>query len=192
MIRNLSELKPYKSFLLGRIKDDVSPARGVVDGMLDELSEVLSLEEGESRQSISRGKEAKAGELFAGYLHYSEKQQATWTLNRNVVDETNHLILVCRYNRHIAIYISDTGWRSAIVKRLAALDKIGANYQRQVVIVQPRLTRARTRLARSKPKSPDAARLRQLDTLLLTQANACHGLQARLVVVCADDAGAGS
>ena len=69
---------------------------------------------------------------------------------------------------------------------LDALDKIGAGYERQVVIIQPRLTRARTLLARSKPNSPDAARLRQLDTLLLAQANACHGLQARLRVLCAD------
>ena len=69
---------------------------------------------------------------------------------------------------------------------LDALEKIGTNYERQVVIIQPRLTRARALLARSKPKSSDAARLRQLDTLLLTQANACHGLQARLRVVCAD------
>jgi hypothetical protein len=44
MIKNLSELKPYKSFLLGRIKDSSPPARGVVDALLDELSELLSLE----------------------------------------------------------------------------------------------------------------------------------------------------
>lgn len=50
-----------------------------------------------------------------------------------MVDQINHLILVCRRNRHVAIYLSDTSWRSAIVKQfgkagskgLSALYKIG-------------------------------------------------------------------
>ncbi|MEK6281716.1 MAG: hypothetical protein AABN95_15280 [Acidobacteriota bacterium] len=70
---------------------------------------------------------------------------------------------------------------------LKALGKIGSSYERQVVIVQPRLTKAREEFARKNPKSQDAARLRQLDTLLLEQENSCHGLQARLRVVCADE-----
>lgn len=89
MIKNLSELKPCKSFLLGRIKDSSPPARGVVDALLDELSELLSLESREKRLLISRGNEVKADELFAGYIHYVEKQQAPWTINPRVVDETN-------------------------------------------------------------------------------------------------------
>lgn len=117
MIKNLSELKPYKSFVLARIKGNTPPTRGVVDTCLDELSEVLSLEDGESRRLISRGNEAKAGELSAGYLHYVERQPATWTVNSRVVDEINHLVLVCRLNHHVAIYISDTRRRPAIVKR---------------------------------------------------------------------------
>ena len=117
MIKNLSELKPYKSFLLARIKDSSPPARGVVDALLDELSELLSLESREKRLLISRGNEVKADELLAGYIHYVEKQQAPWTLNPRVVDETNQLVLVFRLNQHVAIYISDTRWRSAIAKR---------------------------------------------------------------------------
>lgn len=70
---------------------------------------------------------------------------------------------------------------------LKALQSIGTSYQRQVVIIQPRLTQAREEYARKHPKSRDAARLRQLDTLLLEQENSCHGLQARLSVVCANE-----
>jgi hypothetical protein len=76
MIKQLSELKPYKSFLLGRIQGSKSPGRGVIDALLDELSEVLSLDVYENRHLVSRGDETKTGELFAGYLHYVEEQQA--------------------------------------------------------------------------------------------------------------------
>jgi hypothetical protein len=139
MIKNLSELKPYKSFLLGRIKDRNPPAVGVVDALLDELSEVLSLESDDSRQLVSKGKEVKAGELFVGYLHYTEKQQATWTLNPNVVDETNDLILVCRLNHHVAIYMSNTSWRSTIVKRF---DKDGSKGLGMLRKIEPGLLNA--------------------------------------------------
>lgn len=70
---------------------------------------------------------------------------------------------------------------------LAALGKIGTSYRRQVVIVQPRLTKAREQFARDNPDSPDAARLRQLDTLLLEHEDGCHSVQAELRVVCADE-----
>jgi hypothetical protein len=70
---------------------------------------------------------------------------------------------------------------------LKALQSIGTSYRRQVVIIQPRLTQAREEYARKHPKSRDAARLRQLDTLLLEQENSCHGLQASLSVICANE-----
>ena len=120
MIKNLSELKPYKSFLLGRIKTTKPPKRGVVDSLLDGLSDILSLDDDGSRKMISRGNEAKAGELLVGYLHYVEEQRAPWTLNSSIIDRSNHLILVCRMNQHVAIYLSDPRWRSAIV---AGFDK---------------------------------------------------------------------
>ncbi|HEX7333913.1 MAG TPA: hypothetical protein VF290_20585 [Pyrinomonadaceae bacterium] len=116
MIKKLSELKPYKSFLLGRIQGK-PPGRGVIDALLDELSEVLSLDADENRRLVSRGDETKTGELFAGYLHYVEEQQAPWTTNPSVVDETNQLVVVCRLKRHVAVYVSDPKWRSPIVKR---------------------------------------------------------------------------
>lgn len=96
MIKQLSELKPYKSFLLGRIQGAKVPARGLVDALLNELSEMLSLGDEDKRRLISRGDETKDGKLLVGYLHYVEEQQAAWTLNPDVVDETNHLLLVFR------------------------------------------------------------------------------------------------
>ena len=132
MIKNLSELKPYKSFLLGRIKNSSPPARGVVNALLDELSELLSFESRDKRLLISRGNEVKSDELFAGYIHYVEKQQAPWTLNPKVVDETNQLVLVFRLNQHVAIYISDTRWRSAIAKRFDKDENRGLGMLRKI------------------------------------------------------------
>jgi hypothetical protein len=73
--------------------------------------------------------------------------------------------------------------RSSMVQ---ALGQLGANFVRQVVIVQPRHTRTADGLARASPSSSDMARLRQLDTLLISADNDCHGLGATLTVVCED------
>jgi hypothetical protein len=116
VIKKLSELKPYKSLLLARVQSS-APVKGVVDNLLTDLRELLSLGEDGPRTLISEVSEINARELAVGYLHYSEETPAPWTLNRNVVDQINHLILVCRRNRHLAIYLSDTRWRSGIVKQ---------------------------------------------------------------------------
>jgi hypothetical protein len=132
MIKQLSELKPYKSFLLGRIQGAKVPARGLVDALLNELSELLSLGDEDKRRLISRGDETKDGKLLVGYLHYVEKQQAAWTLNPDVVDETNHLLLVFRMKHHVAIYLSDTRWRSAIVKHFGEKGSKGLGLLRKI------------------------------------------------------------
>jgi len=132
VINNLSELKPYKSLLLARVRGSL-PVKDIVDDLVDDLGELLSLGDGGPRTLISEGNATNVGELTVGYLHYSEETPTPWTLNRNVTDQINHLILVCRRNRHVAIYLSDTRWRSAIVKQfgktgakgLSALHKIG-------------------------------------------------------------------
>lgn len=57
-----------------------------------------------------------------------------------------------------------------------ALSKIGANYQRRIFIFQPRLTKTSHDKARKSNQCSDFARLRQLDTLLLSAAVSCKGL----------------
>jgi hypothetical protein len=130
MIKKLSELKPYKSLLLAQIQDSVT-VKNIVNDLLGDLRQLLSLDQPGPRTLITQANETNTGELAAGYLHYSEETPTPWTLNRNVVDQINHLILVCRRKRHIAIYLSDTRWRSGIVKQfgrtgngLSALRKI--------------------------------------------------------------------
>ena len=80
----------------------------------------------------------------------------------------------------VAFHDRDPSTRQEMI---AALRSIGSNYRRRVVIVQPHVTRARHDAARAKPDSADAARLRQLDTLLLgAEANA-NALGAEFMVI---------
>ncbi|HKR14831.1 MAG TPA: hypothetical protein VJT15_22390, partial [Pyrinomonadaceae bacterium] len=117
MIKKLSELKPYKSLLLARVQGSV-PVKNIIDNLLEDLKELLSLASDGPRTLVSQTNESNSGELAVGYLHYLEGTPSPWTLNQTVIDQINHLILVCRRNRHVAIYLSDTRWRSTIVKRL--------------------------------------------------------------------------
>jgi len=64
-----------------------------------------------------------------------------------------------------------------------ALRNLGSNYRRRVVIVQPHVTRARHDAARANPGSGDAARMRQLDSLLLGAEANVHALGAEFMVV---------
>jgi hypothetical protein len=70
---------------------------------------------------------------------------------------------------------------------LAALGVLGSNYARRVVILQPRLTRREHDLGRAEQdkgvESGRVARLRQLDTLLVSVEASCRDLGADLLVI---------
>lgn len=72
--------------------------------------------------------------------------------------------------------------REAMIEELRTL---GTNYARQVIIVQPHVTQARYETARVDPMSADAARLRQLDTLLLGAQADARSLGAEFLIVAA-------
>lgn len=138
MIKKLSELKPYKSLLLVRVHNSV-PVKEIINNLLGDLRQLLSLGEDGPRTLISEVNETNAGELAVDYLHYSEETPTPSTLNRNVVDQLNHLILVCRRKRHLAIYLSDTRWRSGIVK---AFGKTGTKGLTALQKIEPGLLNA--------------------------------------------------
>jgi hypothetical protein len=83
--------------------------------------------------------------------------------------------------------ISDLVWQngkpSTRKAMIAALKKLKRKPLRRVVILQPHVTEARHKLARSKPKGIEAKRLNQLDTLLLSARSSCNGLSAEFVVI---------
>ena len=64
-----------------------------------------------------------------------------------------------------------------------ALGDIGANYDRRVIVFQPRVTKSMLTNTRKKPNGTNYARLRQLDTLLLGAAANCKGLGVEFSVL---------
>lgn len=71
---------------------------------------------------------------------------------------------------------------------IEALARIGSSYRRRVIVLQPQVTEKKVHEVRQAAADGgnhkgDAARLRQLDTLLLAAEATAHGLGAELVVV---------
>src|SRR5215471_14561636 len=116
MTKSVSELKPYKSLLLGRVRDGV-PLGRVVTNALDDLSELFGLEAAGHRKLVSRGDTTKSGAIYVGFLHYSDERTPTWTTNSDFVDRINQLIIVSRLKRLVAIYVSDARLRPLITKQ---------------------------------------------------------------------------
>lgn len=64
-----------------------------------------------------------------------------------------------------------------------ALDRVKDNYVKRVYVFQPRLTRSMVEQARKNKTSSEYARLRQLDTLLLSAASSCKGMGVEFKVI---------
>lgn len=64
-----------------------------------------------------------------------------------------------------------------------ALGKVQDNYLKRIYVLQPRLTKHILEQARKTQGSSDHARLRQLDTLLLSAAASCKGLGVDFIVI---------
>lgn len=111
-----STLRPYKSFVLARIKDEFEEAR-FVDYALTDITEMLSLEGAARRRLVSRSPAQMEGELEIGFIHFTESRPAPWTEDPSIEDMVNHLVLVARRNRHVAICVTDGSLRSSIMRR---------------------------------------------------------------------------
>jgi hypothetical protein len=92
-------------------------------------------------------------------------------LRRGIGKQVSHLVW---HNRALAD-------RQAMINAIIAA---GANCRREVVILQPRHSKALDDRARSQPNGQEMARLRQLDTLLIGAENDCHALRAPMRVLC--------
>ena len=87
----------------------------------------------------------------------------------------------------LADRIGDRVWHNgtsaAAAGFIAAVDALGADYNRNVVILQPRLRRTVVDAARATAAAPGFRRLQQLDTLLLGARANIVGLNARIYVI---------
>jgi hypothetical protein len=83
--------------------------------------------------------------------------------------------------------ISELVWfnreKSTREEMIKALSKIGDNFIKKVYILQPHLTRSMVKKARKDKKGSTYARLRQLDTLLLSAAASSKGLGVEFFVI---------
>jgi hypothetical protein len=120
MATELSQLKPYESLLLGRKEGD-QPLDTLVSSILAEATSFLQIDTSVT-SPISRkkkgGLEATAsGELVVGFLHYLEERPASWTSDVTIKDRLNHLVLICARGSHVAILLTDSGRKTAFLKR---------------------------------------------------------------------------
>ena len=124
MANDFKLLKPYRSFILAKIRDKFDLGR-ITDQVLEDIVGMLSLGDTERRRLISRFPAQQDEELEVGYLHFEEIRPVTWTVNPSITDTFNHLVVICRRNRHVAICATDVAFRSSVVRRLDRGDSLG-------------------------------------------------------------------
>jgi hypothetical protein len=99
----------------------------------------------------------------------------------------DRLLMAEGFTVRLSEKIKDLVWRDrSPVDRAVmhdALKNLKSQCDRRVIVLQPQVTKRRWDYARKNPNSPDAARLRQLNTLLLSASAACHGLRASFLVI---------
>jgi len=124
MANDLALLRPYRSFIMTRIRErfDID---GMTDHVLEDVVGMLNLGKTNRRHLINRTAARQDEELEVGYVHFTEVQSVTWTANPSVVDTLNHLVVICRRNRHMAICATDVSLRSSIVRRFDRGDSPG-------------------------------------------------------------------
>lgn len=114
---NLQDLRPYKSFIVATVRAGAA-VNGLINRILNELqNDVLRLGQAGQGQLLNRQNTTNTAGMAVGGLHYLEEKVAPWTTDVTVTDQHNHLALVCRRDRAVAILMTDAQWRSAILGR---------------------------------------------------------------------------
>ncbi len=117
---SLDELGPYASFLLAEVRSGAS-REDILAQSLDQTEELLDLEAEDPRTLVSRGEPRKDDVLWVGWIHYELAHRPSWYLSNDneVLDRIHHLVLLCRRDRHLAIFASEATARERIRRALA-------------------------------------------------------------------------
>ena len=145
---------------------------------LDDTSEppVLSLihVKGANSKEATRGISVSAHEIVVGQaiknLRYLDQANISEGLRAGLEHKIGKLVW---HNRQL----------STRDEMLNALSKIGASYERLIVVLQPHVTKSKLQEVRGKTSHRDYGRIRQLDTLLHGAQAACRDLGAKFMVV---------
>jgi hypothetical protein len=129
----MDDLRPYKSLILAQLPDDGSEPVNIVESVVDGLTEVLGLQDEQiitlgDLETVDVADENSPGPdpLYVKFLHYREERTPTWYGGGEELNDTlNHLALACQRKRHVAIYLSDSRKRSAVIGRLGGPSATG-------------------------------------------------------------------
>lgn len=126
----VKSLKPYRSFVLGHIKDGIK-TKNVLNAILDEVKETLKLD-GVDRTVITTSRAKQDRQLETAFVCFLERSVSPWTIDSSIVDVLNHLVVICRYNRFCSICFSDSSFRLPIVKRFDTDENTGLGALRPI------------------------------------------------------------
>jgi hypothetical protein len=131
MESKFEELQPYKSLLI--IEFRVSPAKMALKEVFDDTIYVLGLDgKDQGVKLISRNGPTVIGKLEMAFAHFTRQQRASWTRNSEIVDTLNHLVLLCRYETFVGIFLSDPSLRNRLASRLDDSDGKGLAMMKRV------------------------------------------------------------
>jgi len=127
----LQNLHPFKSLLLAEITGTESDAHvaaikhKIID-LLEDRKSVTDVVDGDSNRDV--------GDLDeTAFFYYKERSPAPWTDDPDFVDLLNHLAVICRRGRQLAIYCSDPLLLARVRKAIASRKKTGAFLQLALV-----------------------------------------------------------
>ena len=138
----LEQLRPYKSFILAKVREDKKNKK---DNEVNDVSEeskendpkkltyeiLIDLEkkltDDKSQLLRNRFDPQKIGVLTVGVFHYLEKRSPPWSLPQNYLqDHLNHLAVVCVYKEFVGIFLSDSSRKDIITNALHS--KVGNGF----------------------------------------------------------------
>src|ERR1043166_6352374 len=127
----LQNLHPFKSLLLAEITGTESDAHvaaikhKIID-LLEDRKSVTDVVDGDSNRDV--------GDLDeTAFFYYKEQSPAPWTDDPDFVDLLNHLAVICRRGRQLAIYCSDLLLLARVRRAIASRRKTGAFLQLALV-----------------------------------------------------------
>ncbi len=117
MALNLMDLKPYTSVMLCRASGRRAGNK-LVKELRDGIEDMLDLDKPHGDRSlVAHFGPVRDKGLNVGFVHYQERRSPGWTIGTDLVDVLNQLVLVCSRYGLVAIFLTDPGIRSQIVRR---------------------------------------------------------------------------
>ncbi len=142
MKASLQYLRPYKSLILAEFAAKNQTADWLVGEFLDDMVAAFKLDgKDPARELIQKAGPTKLNaETEVGFLQFTQNELPAWTSEVGITDTINHLALVLRHRRAVAIYVSDPAMRQAVMNRID--DENGLGLSKLQTISRARLNAA--------------------------------------------------